>query len=172
MSDIKIKDKHLKIALGTDNFREMATEYDVFIDKTSFIKEIIDTAEKAILITYPRRWGKTLNLDMLKTFFEPESKECDAKRKAEHHIEELSILSNKEYGWQNYVNPIAWYNIFFASRAKDNEKIDEQVLNLQCNRDIFIGSKFTLTSGEEKVFSGLQISTIDSGKYMRHQGIF
>lgn len=170
MSDIKTKDKHLKIALGTDNFREMATEYDVFIDKTPFIKEIIDTAEKAILITYPRRWGKTLNLDMLKTFFEPESKECDAQRKAEHHIEELSILSNKEYGWQNYVNPIAWYNIFFASRAKDNEKIDEQVLNLQCNRDIFIGSKFTLTSGEEKVFSGLQISTIDSGKYMRHQG--
>ncbi len=54
----------------------MVTEYDVFVDKTLFIKEIIDSSEEAILITHPRRWGKTLNLNMLKTFFEPESEEC------------------------------------------------------------------------------------------------
>ena len=53
-----------------------ATEYDVFVDKTLFIKEIIDSSEEAILIAYPRRWEKTLNLDMLKTFFEPVSEEC------------------------------------------------------------------------------------------------
>ena len=58
MSATKINNKHLKIAVGTDNFKEMATEYDVFVDKTLFIKEIIDSSEKAILITHPRRWGK------------------------------------------------------------------------------------------------------------------
>lgn len=73
--------KHLKVAVGTDNFKKMATEYDVFVDKTLFIKEIIDSSEEAMLITYPRRWGKTLNLDMLKTFFEPESKECEERKR-------------------------------------------------------------------------------------------
>ena len=37
-----------------------------------FIKEIIDNNDDALLITRPRRWGKTLNLNMLKTFFEPD----------------------------------------------------------------------------------------------------
>ena len=68
--------RSLRIAVGTDNFKEMATKYDVFVDKTLFIKEIIDSSEKAILITYPRRWGKTLNLNMLKVFLEPEDKNC------------------------------------------------------------------------------------------------
>ncbi len=36
-----------------------------------FIKEIIDASDKAILITRPRRWGKTLNLEMLQSFFAP-----------------------------------------------------------------------------------------------------
>ena len=70
------KNQPLKIALGTDNFKEMVTQYDVYVDKTLFIKEVLDSSEKAMLITYPRRWGKTLNLDMLKTFLEPENKEC------------------------------------------------------------------------------------------------
>jgi hypothetical protein len=66
----------LRIAVGIDNFKELATDYDIFVDKTLFIKEIIETSDTALLITYPRRWGKSLNLDMLKTFFEPESEEC------------------------------------------------------------------------------------------------
>jgi hypothetical protein len=40
------------------------------VDKSLFIKEIIDNSIRAIIITRPRRWGKTLNLDMLKTFLE------------------------------------------------------------------------------------------------------
>ena len=65
----------LKISLGGSNFKRVASESDVFVDKTLFIKEIIDSTEEAILITRPRRWGKSLNLDMLKTFFEFEMDE-------------------------------------------------------------------------------------------------
>ena len=67
----------LRIAVGIDNFKALSTDYDIFVDKTLFIKEIIETSDTALLITYPRRWGKSLNLDMLKTFFEPESEECN-----------------------------------------------------------------------------------------------
>ena len=77
------KNQPLKIALGTDNFKEMVTQYDVYVDKTLFIKEVLDSSEKAMLITYPRRWGKTLNLDMLKTFIEPETEKCKKADQAE-----------------------------------------------------------------------------------------
>ena len=43
-----------------------------FVDKSLLIKEIIDSMDKATLITRPRRWGKSLNLSMLKYFFMPE----------------------------------------------------------------------------------------------------
>ncbi len=58
----------LRISTGTDSFRKLVTESDIFVDKTLFIKEILDSGEEAILITRPRRWGKPLALDMLKTF--------------------------------------------------------------------------------------------------------
>ncbi len=68
--------KKLKIAVGTDNFKDIITKSDIFVDKTLFIQEVIDSGERAMLITYPRRWGKTLNLDMLKVFLEPEDRNC------------------------------------------------------------------------------------------------
>ena len=83
MTSTETNKKPLSTNLGVDNFKRIATESDVFVDKSLFIKEVIDSTEMAILITYPRRWGKTLNLDMLKTFFEPESKECEERKEAE-----------------------------------------------------------------------------------------
>ena len=73
MSISKIIGQPLKLAIGEDFFDRLVTKYDVFVDKALFVKEIIDSSEKAILITYPRRWGKSLNLDTLKVFFEIES---------------------------------------------------------------------------------------------------
>ena len=67
-TDVSVNTTKLQIATGTDDFKEMRSTSDVFVDKTLFIKNIIDTIEKAILIMRPRRWGKTLNLDMLLKF--------------------------------------------------------------------------------------------------------
>ena len=62
--------KKLKISLGSDNFKELVTTSDIFVDKSLFIQEALDSGEKAILITRPRRWGKSLALDMLKIFLD------------------------------------------------------------------------------------------------------
>jgi hypothetical protein len=43
---------------------------EIRVDKTLFIREIIETGSSHILITRPRRWGKSLNMNMLKTFLE------------------------------------------------------------------------------------------------------
>ena len=52
---------------------------DVFIDKSLFIKEVIECSANHILITRPHRWCKTLNMDMLKTFLEIEVDENGVK---------------------------------------------------------------------------------------------
>ncbi len=51
----------------------------IFVDKSLFIKEIIEDEAKVILITMPRRWGKSLNINMLNRFLSIE--ETDPKVK-------------------------------------------------------------------------------------------
>lgn len=57
------------VALGNTNFAEVIRNGALYADKSLFIKEIIEDKTKAILITRPRRWGKTLNMSMLQHFF-------------------------------------------------------------------------------------------------------
>ena len=55
--------------MGYQSFREIRTENIFYIDKTGFIKEWWEYADKVTLITRPRRFGKTLNLSTLECFF-------------------------------------------------------------------------------------------------------
>lgn len=55
--------------IGVSNYRDACTNY-YYVDKTMMIKEFLDERPKVSLFTRPRRFGKTLNMDMLRTFFE------------------------------------------------------------------------------------------------------
>ena len=59
-----------KIPIGISNFKEIMEENYYYIDKTDFISEVINNGTKVILLPRPRRFGKTLNLSMLRYFFE------------------------------------------------------------------------------------------------------
>jgi hypothetical protein len=59
-----------KLPIGISDFAEMVSENYFYVDKTLFIKEVLDSGAKATLIPRPRRFGKTLNLSMLRYFFE------------------------------------------------------------------------------------------------------
>jgi hypothetical protein len=56
--------------MGIENFEEMRTEGYYYIDKTRFIHILLNNIGKVNLFTRPRRFGKTLNMSMLKYFFE------------------------------------------------------------------------------------------------------
>lgn len=58
-----------KAGLGYQNFEEVRTEHIFYIDKTDFIREWWENADKVTLITRPRRFGKTLNMSMMECFF-------------------------------------------------------------------------------------------------------
>ncbi|WPY01677.1 P-loop containing nucleoside triphosphate hydrolase and nuclease domain protein (plasmid) [Candidatus Trichorickettsia mobilis] len=65
-----------RMLIGTDDFRKLLLNSDVFVDKSLLIKEVIEDSGDVILITRPRRWGKSLNLDMIRRFLEAEVDEC------------------------------------------------------------------------------------------------
>ena len=54
--------------IGADDFKEVREKY-YFVDKTDFIRQLIDEHSKVTLITRPRRFGKTLTMSMLEYFF-------------------------------------------------------------------------------------------------------
>ena len=65
----KSRPKHLPLPVGVSDYRLASTEY-YYIDKTMMLKDFIDERPMVTLFTRPRRFGKTLNMDMLLTFFE------------------------------------------------------------------------------------------------------
>lgn len=63
-------DKKLKLPVGIENFEEIRRNQYYYIDKTKLIEQLFDSLGKVSLFTRPRRFGKTLNMSMLKCFFE------------------------------------------------------------------------------------------------------
>lgn len=59
-----------KLPIGIENFEKLQTEDFYYIDKTNLIKELLTGLAEVTLFTRPRRFGKSLNMSMLKYFFE------------------------------------------------------------------------------------------------------
>lgn len=59
-----------KLPIGIEMFRKIRTAGFYYVDKTDFIKDLLKSWAEVNLITRPRRFGKSLNMDMLRTFFE------------------------------------------------------------------------------------------------------
>ena len=63
-------DEFLKLPVGIDNFEKIRRNGFYYVDKTSLIEQLFSNWGKVNLFTRPRRFGKTLNMSMLKYFFE------------------------------------------------------------------------------------------------------
>lgn len=102
-----------KLPLGVDSFDEIMTNNYYFVDKSLFIKEILDLSAKVLLLLRPRRFGKTLHLSMLQNFFDINKmsdelfKNLDIWQAGEHYRSHLnknpvifiSLKGIKEKNW-------------------------------------------------------------------------
>jgi hypothetical protein len=79
-----------KIILGISDFKEIIEDNVYFVDKTLFIRDFMDHGSKIIVLPRPRRFGKTLNMSMLKYFL-------DNKESSEDIFEGLEISKDKEF---------------------------------------------------------------------------
>lgn len=61
-----------KMPIGYEDIREIIDKNLYYVDKSLMVKELLDRGGKVSLFTRPRRFGKTLNLSMLRRFFELE----------------------------------------------------------------------------------------------------
>lgn len=59
-----------KIGIGYENYKEFIDQNLYYVDKTLLVRDILEKGGKVTLLTRPRRFGKTLGLSMLRTFFE------------------------------------------------------------------------------------------------------
>ena len=107
---MKVKKK--KLPIGISNFKEII-EYDYYyFDKTKFIEKILEERSKVKLFTRPRRFGKTLNMSMLRYFFDVKNKEENRKL-----FENLEI-SKSEYFEEQGNYPVI--SISFRNYDKEN----------------------------------------------------
>ena len=108
------------IGIGVEDFSEVIKENCYYIDKTKWIGEILEDKSKIKLFTRPRRFGKTLNMSMLKYFFNVENKEENKKlfngldvEKSEYMSEQgqypvifISLKSIKAKTWEEAIQEI------------------------------------------------------------------
>ena len=85
-----------RLAIGLSDFKHLIEEDFYYFDKTKFIEEIIEDGSQVKLFARPRRFGKTLNMSMLKYFFDIENKEENKEIFKDLYIEKTEAF--KEQG--------------------------------------------------------------------------
>ena len=111
------------ISIGKQNFASLRENHYFFIDKTHFIKEWWESGDDITLITRPRRFGKTLNMSMLESFFSNKySNRGDL-------FQGLSIWEDEKYRKLQGTYPVIF--ISFAAVKADNLKDSKQQIKSQ-----------------------------------------
>ena len=99
------------IGIGISDFKALRLRKNYFIDKSIYIKDIIDNQSGVALITRPRRFGKTLNMSMLRYFFD-----CDVKD-AKELFEGLKIMEQGE----EYTSKLGAYPCIYLTLKDVND---------------------------------------------------
>lgn len=110
---------NVRMPIGVDDFKELRENY-YFIDKTDFIRQLIDDHSKVTLITRPRRFGKTLTMSMLEYFFS-----IDKKEESKNLFHGLAI----EASGSSYMKHRGIYPVIFISLKDGQSPSWEQMLN-------------------------------------------
>ena len=106
------------IGLGTSEFKKIRMQNYYYIDKTMYIKDIIDNKSEVILVTRPRRFGKTLNMSMLKYYFD-----CRQKDNKEL-FNGLKIMEQEE----EYTSKLGAYPVIYLTLKDVNDNTYEKML--------------------------------------------
>ena len=138
------------IGIGESDFKSLIIKDNYYIDKTLYIKDIIDNQSKVILVTRPRRFGKTLNMSMLKYYFDIKQKDNITLFK------NLKIMAQDEY----YTSKLGAYPVIYVS-LKDAGLMNYDYMIMQMKNimmDMFYEHKYILESnkipeGDKQIFN-------------------
>ena len=91
--------KNLNIPVGISDFEKIRNDKFYYVDKTRLVTELLNTKAEVTFITRPRRFGKTLGMSMLESFF-------DIRKNSQSLFEGLKITKNQALcqEWMNQLN--------------------------------------------------------------------
>ena len=113
------------IGIGISDFKALRIRDNYFIDKSMYIKDIIDNQSGVILITRPRRFGKTLNMSMLRYYFDIKAKDN------KELFKDLKIMKEDEY----YTSKLGYYPVIYVT-LKDLTGINFEEMLLQLKTEL------------------------------------
>ena len=147
-----------RAGLGYQDFEEVRTQHIFYIDKTDFIREWWEYADKVTLITRPRRFGKTLNMSMTECFF------SNKYENRSDLFEGLSIWEEKDFnGEYRYrklqgtfpVIFLSFANVKAASYEEMVFKITKVITDLYNKNDYLLGGNL-LNEKEQKYYQEIE----------------
>jgi len=154
----------LKLPVGMDEFKKIRENNFYYIDKTGLIEQLMNKWGEVNLFTRPRRFGKTLNMSMLKSFFE-----IGTDKKL---FDGLAISQNQEL-CDAYMGkyPV----IFLSLKGVEGLIYDDAVamftwmIGSEASRFAFLADSEKLTEGEKAQY--LEMTAIRGGKYSMDRNI-
>ena len=153
------------VPIGIENFKEMIDKNAYYVDKTKLIEQLLEQWGKVNLFTRPRRFGKTLNMSMLKYFFEIGTDPT--------LFDGLYISQNQEL-CEEYMGKFPV--IFLSLKGVDGLTFDSakdrfiQLIGNEAQRFRFLLDSDKLTEDDKNIYRAL--ISLHDGKYMMEEEVF
>ena len=142
----------LKLPVGIDDFRKLRESEFYYVDKTRLIEQLLLNWSEVTLFTRPRRFGKTLNMSMLKSFFDIGTDEA--------LFDGLYISGNKEL-CDEYMGkyPVIFLSLKGVEGLTYEEAFEAfvRIMGKEVNRVSFLADSDKLTQIEREQYKGLTI---------------
>ena len=143
----------LKLPVGIDDFKKIREAGFYYVDKTKLIEQLLQSWGEVTLFTRPRRFGKTLNMSMLKSFFEIG---------AEKSLFQGLYISEKEKLCAEYMGK---YPVIFLSlkgveglHFADAQKMLMTIINNEVRRHYYLKTSDKLTVEDRKQFEKMLLN--------------
>lgn len=142
----------MKLPVGIDDFRKLRESHFYYVDKTRLIEQLLLNWSEVTLFTRPRRFGKTLNMSMLKSFFDIGTDEA--------LFDGLYISGNKEL-CDEYMGkyPVIFLSLKGVEGLTYEEAFEAfvRIMGKEVNRVSFLADSDKLTQIEREQYKGLTI---------------
>ena len=142
----------LKLPVGIDDFRKLRESHFYYVDKTRLIEQLLLNWSEVTLFTRPRRFGKTLNMSMLKSFFDIGTDKA--------LFDGLYISGNKEL-CDEYMGkyPVIFLSLKGVEGLTYEEAFEAfvRIMGKEVNRVSFLADSDKLTQIEREQYKGLTI---------------
>ena len=142
----------LKLPVGIDDFRKLRESHFYYVDKTRLIEQLLLNWSEVTLFTRPRRFGKTLNMSMLKSFFDIGTDKA--------LFDGLYISGNKEL-CDEYMGkyPVIFLSLMGVEGLTYEEAFEAfvRIMGKEVNRVSFLADSDKLTQIEREQYKGLTI---------------